>query len=119
VEEFIPNGKVGLQSQGTMSARLLPISARSDSALKQLAASYHELCLSHKTNLDNLCYTQALHKTHHNIRLGITASSTAELARNLKSFLDGTCLSLYLVEVLFKITTLYLYSLGWVLNGLA
>ncbi|HET8681027.1 MAG TPA: beta-ketoacyl synthase N-terminal-like domain-containing protein, partial [Micromonosporaceae bacterium] len=68
-------------------ARLLPLSAHSPAALRDLAAAYQELAGgSAALDLDDLCYTASLRRNHYDDRLAVTFTSRAELAERLAAF---------------------------------
>jgi acyl transferase domain-containing protein/NADPH:quinone reductase-like Zn-dependent oxidoreductase/NAD(P)-dependent dehydrogenase (short-subunit alcohol dehydrogenase family)/acyl carrier protein len=72
------------------AAALFPLSARSPDALKELAgALLAQLDQSPAGTLDDLCLTAATRRSHLEHRLGIVASSRAELSERLQQFLAG------------------------------
>jgi acyl transferase domain-containing protein len=76
-----------------LRACLLPMSARSASALESLARSYQEFLKTEATNADfslmDLCYSAALRRSHHSHRLALVAHSRQQLVEQLDSFLGG------------------------------
>ena len=72
---------------------LLPLSARSPEALKDLAISYlnyiDEVAIPDKILLKDICYSAALHRAHHDHRLTISLSSYDDFKENLQAFIDG------------------------------
>lgn len=66
---------------------LLPLSARSEAALKDLAAAYKIFLTNTSLSLSDICYTATFHRDHHDHRLAVVGSSPAELADNLAGFL--------------------------------
>jgi acyl transferase domain-containing protein/acyl carrier protein len=71
-------------------AYLLPISARSETALRELAAAYVPLLrAADGSSLRDLCYTAAQRRSHHEHRLALAAHSGPELAQQLEAFLQG------------------------------
>jgi acyl transferase domain-containing protein/NADPH:quinone reductase-like Zn-dependent oxidoreductase/SAM-dependent methyltransferase/acyl carrier protein len=65
---------------------LLPISARSSSALQALAKSYLEISLD--SNLAQLCYSAARRRGHHDQRLALVIRSREDLADSVNAFLN-------------------------------
>ncbi|AUX41122.1 polyketide synthase [Sorangium cellulosum] len=75
---------------GDVVAQLLPISARSAGALRELSRVYHErLSTDRPPPVGDLCAAAALRRTHHEHRLGIAAATPAEMAAHLDAFLRG------------------------------
>ncbi|SEL14067.1 myxalamid-type polyketide synthase MxaE and MxaD [Stigmatella aurantiaca] len=71
-------------------AHLLPLSARSPSALQELAQKYAEyLVSSPEVSLREVCYTAALRRTHHEYRLAVAGESPAAVAEKLREFAAG------------------------------
>ena len=68
--------------------RLLPISARSPEALRDLTRSYRE-ALASGLNLADVCHTSATRRAHHDHRLAVVAASADEAVGLLDSFLRG------------------------------
>jgi len=71
-------------------AVVLPISAQGPEALRELAGAYHDLLLGPDApSLRDLCYSAALHRTHHDHRLAVAGQTHVELAESLAAFLAG------------------------------
>ncbi|MBW4632289.1 MAG: SDR family NAD(P)-dependent oxidoreductase [Iphinoe sp. HA4291-MV1] len=69
---------------------LLPLSARSEEALKAFAVAYKDfLTEEDDSSLSDICYTASLRRSHHNHRLAVVADSKQELAEHLEAFLAG------------------------------
>ena len=88
------NGKHTVQlsesSRPSQTARLVPLSATNPRALRAVASSYVQtLPAKSAIDFDNLCWTAAQRKTHHDYRLAIVASSASELAERLQSYIDS------------------------------
>lgn len=83
-----PPGVVDRQRNQGDSPYLLPISAKSASALRELVTAYHDLLVSEKTirsdYLVDLCYTASLRRSHHPYRMLLVANSPEELIKNLR-----------------------------------
>ncbi|MDF5718965.1 MAG: SDR family NAD(P)-dependent oxidoreductase [Rhizonema sp. PD37] len=74
----------------THQSLLLPLSARSEEALRAFAVAYKDfLTESDDSSLYDICYTASLRRSHHNHRLAVVADSKLELAKNLEAFLAG------------------------------
>jgi acyl transferase domain-containing protein/acyl-CoA synthetase (AMP-forming)/AMP-acid ligase II/NADPH:quinone reductase-like Zn-dependent oxidoreductase/NAD(P)-dependent dehydrogenase (short-subunit alcohol dehydrogenase family)/acyl carrier protein len=96
-----------VQTSTASGAQLFPLSARSPEALRALAQTFKELSLARSCDaatggsaqqpdvtacdesLEALAYSMSLHRTHHDHRLAVTASSYEELAAGLDSFCEG------------------------------
>lgn len=69
---------------------LLPLSARSASALQAMAQKYQDFFLldgAKQPSLTDICFTASLHRTHHNHRLAVVAASKSEMVAQLDAFL--------------------------------
>lgn len=74
----------------TRPSYLLPISARGEDALREMASRYRDLLSADGDSaLGDLCYTAAVRRTHHDHRLAVVASSAAGLAEMLDGFVRG------------------------------
>ncbi len=64
---------------------LLPLSAKTPTALSQLAQRYRELLLHHQPELDlgDICHTAAVGRTHFKHRLAVISASLADLTTTL------------------------------------
>ena len=70
---------------------LIALSAKSKTALEQLASSYKEHLLNYKdTDLANFCFTANSGRSHFRYRVGIATASTAELSETLEAISSGT-----------------------------
>jgi acyl transferase domain-containing protein/thioesterase domain-containing protein/SAM-dependent methyltransferase/acyl carrier protein len=77
-------------AKGTAGPFLLPLSAQSPAALRKLAEAW----AGHLRDLDpaavaDLCYTAAIRRSHHDVRLAVQGASGAELADLLAAFRRG------------------------------
>ncbi len=68
---------------------LLPISAHKPAALRSMAARYRDYLRREEQPLPAVCYTAALHRTHHTYRLAAVGETHAEIADHLDAFLRG------------------------------
>ncbi|TMC24043.1 MAG: hypothetical protein E6J34_01140, partial [Chloroflexi bacterium] len=71
--------------------RLLPLSARSESALSALAFAYHDFLASHAlaASWRDICYTASVRRTHHRYRLAVAGCTPQEAAEELSLSLQG------------------------------
>jgi myxalamid-type polyketide synthase MxaE and MxaD len=77
-------------TDGVVRPLLLPISARDDGALRDLAAAYHTTLIgAAPAAAGALCATAALRRTHHDHRLAVTGTGRDELVAELDAFLAG------------------------------
>jgi len=69
---------------------LLPISARSETALKSSSENYLKLISEKKEDeLQDLCYSAACHRTHFEHRLLVLGKTKSEIIGKLKTFIEG------------------------------
>ncbi|MEE9397814.1 MAG: SDR family NAD(P)-dependent oxidoreductase [Methylococcales bacterium] len=69
---------------------LLPLSAKSESAMKELASRYLEkIDAVDSPSLRDLCYSSSVHRGHYDYRLGVIANTMDEVRDQLKDFVDG------------------------------
>ncbi|QKQ73737.1 type I polyketide synthase [Nostoc sp. TCL240-02] len=82
-------GDKGNEQSNEQSDRvyLLPLSARSPEALKEIAKAYREL-LSGSLQLEDICYTASLRRVHYEYRVGLVGNSAEELANQLRDFIE-------------------------------
>ena len=70
-------------------AEVLPLSARSRSALERLAREWDGFLVSGACDVADACHTASLRRTHHPHRLAVAGRSTAELRERLQRVLAG------------------------------
>ncbi|UQA57022.1 type I polyketide synthase [Polyangium aurulentum] len=76
--------------EGAARADLLPLSARSDEALRDLARSTLPLLAEQPgPTLRDICFTAGARRQHHAHRLAVMARSRKEAAEGLQAFLEG------------------------------
>jgi len=68
-------------------ARVLPLSARSPEALRDLARRYRDFLAGCSAPLHDICYTSAVRRSYHDHRLALVAHSKAEARDCLDAFL--------------------------------
>ncbi len=68
---------------------LLPLSARTDKALRDLAERYGEFLRNNPPAWADVCLTAAARREHHDCRLAVLADSHEQAAELLDSFLGG------------------------------
>lgn len=71
---------------------LIPVSARDESALKQLAQKYHDFLEQDRgktVSMGDFAYSTAMRRSHHDYRLAVVAPSRGQLAESLKLFAAG------------------------------
>lgn len=72
------------------SVHFLPLSAHTESALRQRAADMRDWLNAHTDMpLNDLIYTASVRRNHHDYRLGIVGASQAELVDQLNHFVEG------------------------------
>ncbi len=69
--------------------QLLTLSAKSDAALRDLAAKYRTFLTTSAESLADVCFTAGACRTQHPYRLAVAASTGLEMAEKLSAFLAG------------------------------
>ncbi|GIV95381.1 MAG: polyketide synthase [Herpetosiphonaceae bacterium] len=89
--EYVPDQRSdSASSTGGDTAELLTISARTQPALRELAAAYQAfLAETPPTDFANICYTATARRTHHQHRLALVARSPHHAAEQIDQFLRG------------------------------
>jgi myxalamid-type polyketide synthase MxaD len=79
------------ENRDAESTYLLPLSARSPTALQSLAQRYQECLIDPESTAApyDLCYGASARRSHHECRLAVTGKSAAQLAEGLEAFLRG------------------------------
>ena len=70
-------------------AHLLPISARDEVSLKELAGRWKEYLVDSPAPLADLCYTAAQRRTHFDYRLAVSGRTRQHLASALDGWIEG------------------------------
>ncbi len=70
-------------------AYLLPLSARTDKALSDLAERYVQFLADDSSSWRDVCYTAAVRRDHHDCRLAVLARSPVETRELLQGYLAG------------------------------
>ncbi|WP_408891269.1 type I polyketide synthase [Myxococcus faecalis] len=70
-------------------AHLLPLSARDEKALQQLAGEYQTWLSGAPGRLEDICYTASARRSHHEHRLAVVGRTREQLAEHLGAFLRG------------------------------
>ncbi|MEG4806317.1 condensation domain-containing protein [Microcoleus sp. F8-D3] len=66
---------------------LLTLSAKTETALRELAQRYHEFLVNHPDlSIADVCFSANTGRTSFNYRLAVTGDSTAQIAERLKAF---------------------------------
>jgi amino acid adenylation domain-containing protein/non-ribosomal peptide synthase protein (TIGR01720 family) len=71
------------------SHHILNLSARDGEGLKELAARYHEYLAGTDQEVEDICFTASVGRTHFPWRLSVTGTSREELRQGLEAFLPG------------------------------
>ncbi|MEX2286659.1 MAG: phosphopantetheine-binding protein, partial [Planctomycetaceae bacterium] len=88
--EEAPECKTNLNAAGGVCrSHLLPLSARTEEALHDLASRYCEFLGDGPPAWPDVCYTAAVRRDHHDCRLAVLANSCEQAANLLQSFLSG------------------------------
>lgn len=93
LEEAPQFTKSGTKNPETSEERefLIPISTRSEGALKEFATSCHAMAIDQTNNaqLHEIGYSMAQCRDHHEYRLAMVVNSKEELAQHLEAYLAG------------------------------
>jgi len=68
---------------------LLPLSARTEQALMDLAANYRTFLTETSPAWNDVCYTAAIRRQHHDWRVAVLAGSPEQAAESLAGFASG------------------------------
>ncbi|MEM9490346.1 MAG: type I polyketide synthase, partial [Myxococcota bacterium] len=68
---------------------LLPLSARSEPALQQLALDYRDVLHDSSAPLRDVAFSASMRRSHHEYRLAVVGRSHREIAGRLSEFADG------------------------------
>ncbi len=76
---------------GASGPWLLPVSARSEGALRELASRYKDLLKSgaDESSLRDICYSASARRTHHDYRIAIEGNTREQLVEGLDAYLQG------------------------------
>jgi len=71
--------------------QICTLSARDSKALKALTESYIDFFRNeeNRAKLGDICYSSAVRRTHHNMRLSVVGASRDEMASHLEKYLEG------------------------------
>ena len=78
------------RSAPSRSVSILPISARTESALKEYANRCQKMIRNNDISLTDVCYTASVGRSHFPERLAFVVSSCQELTKGLESYQNGT-----------------------------
>jgi polyketide synthase PksN len=84
---------VKVRAAASTGPYLLPISAGSETALRELVRAYAQWLDAYDGSLENLCHTAAVGRLHHTHRLALVVESLDGLSRLLGEFLSGESLN--------------------------
>ena len=88
LEAFGENGPPISSAAGSL--QLLTVSAKSDTALKQIAARFQaHLSQEHSDSFEDICFTANAGRSHFSHRLAVVADSKDQAGRQLSAFCDG------------------------------
>ncbi|MBD3266046.1 acyltransferase domain-containing protein, partial [bacterium] len=68
---------------------ILPLSAKSEQAVKELARKYSAYLEHGRESLSNICHTAAVGRSHFNHRLAVVAPTKEDLQEKLQTFTQG------------------------------
>lgn len=83
-----PEEELSVESDHGPSLLLLPLSARTEKALGDLAVAYRELLRGNPPRWRDLCYTAACRRDHHDCRIAILADSCDQAAKLLAELVE-------------------------------
>jgi acyl transferase domain-containing protein/acyl carrier protein len=86
-----PQAALATEDRAADTTYLLPLSARSEPALKALARSYRDFLNAPgpARSLYDICYAASARRSHHEYRLAAAGNSAAQLADALDAFIAG------------------------------
>ncbi len=89
--EAAPQVARDTENRAADTTYLLPLSARSEPALKALAQSYRDFLIAPAStaSLYDICYAASARRSHHEYRLAATGNSAAQLTDALDAFIAG------------------------------
>ncbi|TVP47769.1 MAG: acyltransferase domain-containing protein [Gemmatimonadales bacterium] len=79
----------GAPEAGSDGAVLLPLSARDETALRELAGAWVDFLGSTEEAMGDIVHTAGSRRSHHEHRMAVVAASKAEASRRLRGFLEG------------------------------
>ncbi len=89
VLEQAAGGRAEAQADGIAPVHILPISAHTPAALRALAARYETYLQRERQPLPAVCYTAAVHRTHHLYRFAPVGDTREAMADLLGAFVRG------------------------------
>ncbi|MDF9798522.1 acyl transferase domain-containing protein/NADPH:quinone reductase-like Zn-dependent oxidoreductase/surfactin synthase thioesterase subunit/acyl carrier protein [Catalinimonas alkaloidigena] len=87
LQEYIPVSQSDSDTKGGDKARPFSISSKSLEGLKTSVKNFINYLKDTENNFENICYSAATRRTHHDHRLTVVAHSKEELAEHLIAFL--------------------------------
>jgi acyl transferase domain-containing protein len=84
-----PSADTGRTTTGR-ATHVLPLSARSAAALRQLAGDYRALLASDHSSLPDVCWSAATRRTPQDYRMAFVAADAAGMVEALRRFVDDT-----------------------------
>ena len=80
----------GHQESHRQGPCVLPVSARSEAALREIVTRYSEvLADAAPPAIADLCYTAGVRRTQHDYRVAVAGDTAGDLADGLRAYLDG------------------------------
>ncbi len=80
---------IEIQSRKDRSSCLLPLSARSENALKALAKNYVRFIEHSDVSIADICHTAGVGRTHFNYRISVIGKDADEIKTNLEAYTQG------------------------------
>ena len=84
-----PHVPIETEEKASIAPYLLPLSARSATALHQLARQYQDYLATEEVSLSDICYTAGTRRDHHDYRMAVVARTSEELSLNIEQYLKG------------------------------
>ena len=72
-------------------ARILPLSAQSETALRELSQSWVQFLQETPATVADICHTAAVRRTHYDHKVAVVGRSKEDLSRKLQDYLGSTC----------------------------
>lgn len=90
LEEYVaePNSNNVVSESNLSPQYLLPLSARSKSALYDLSRCYHEQLMDNDSSVQDMCYSATLRRSHHDFRLALVADTRENMLLLLQNIIN-------------------------------
>jgi acyl transferase domain-containing protein/thioesterase domain-containing protein/SAM-dependent methyltransferase/acyl carrier protein len=116
--ERVESGSLTRTENSTCPLHLFPLSAKSDAALKALAADYCRHITTHaELRIEGICFSAATTRDHFPYRIAVVAESREELLRKLQDYCTGADTSGVLIGDRWKAQEASVPSIAFLFTG--